>query len=132
MFEKLNTDPGSEARRGRLTTAHGLVETPVFMPVGTRATVKTLDSSDLNQLQSQVILGNTYHLNLRPGTEIIEAAGGLHSFMGWEKPILTDSGGFQVFSLAKMARIKHGGVSFQSHIDGVSLFLGPKEAMSIQ
>ena len=132
MFEKLNTDPGSEARRGRLTTAHGLIETPVFMPVGTRATVKTLDSSDLNQLQSQVILGNTYHLNLRPGTEIIEAAGGLHSFMGWEKPILTDSGGFQVFSLAKMARIEQGGVSFQSHIDGTPLFLGPEEAMSIQ
>jgi len=132
MFEQRENDPGTGARRGRLTTTHGVIETPVFMPVGTRATVKTLDGSDLTQLQAQIILGNTYHLNLRPGMDIIDAAGGLHSFMGWEKPILTDSGGFQVFSLAKMARVKHEGVSFQSHIDGSPLFLGPKEAMSIQ
>ena len=132
MFEQRENDPGTGARRGRLTTTHGVIETPVFMPVGTRATVKTLDGSDLTQLQAQIILGNTYHLNLRPGMDIIDAAGGLHSFMGWENPILTDSGGFQVFSLAKMARVKHEGVSFQSHIDGSPLFLGPKEAMSIQ
>ncbi len=132
MFEQRENDPGTGARRGRLTTTHGVIETPVFMPVGTRATVKTLDVSDLTQLQAQIILGNTYHLNLRPGMDIIDAAGGLHSFMGWENPILTDSGGFQVFSLAKMARVKHEGVSFQSHIDGSPLFLGPKEAMSIQ
>ncbi|MDP6904255.1 MAG: tRNA guanosine(34) transglycosylase Tgt, partial [Verrucomicrobiota bacterium] len=121
MFEELHNDSGTGARLGRLTTAHGVIETPVFMPVGTRATVKTLDGSDLTQLQAQVILGNTYHLNLRPGMDIIKAAGGLHSFMGWEKPILTDSGGFQVFSLAKIARVKHEGVSFQSHIDGSPL-----------
>ena len=132
MFEQRENDPGTGARRGRLTTTHGVIETPVFMPVGTRATVKTLDGSDLAKLQAQIILGNTYHLNLRPGMDIIDAAGGLHSFMGWERPILTDSGGFQVFSLAKMARVKHEGVSFKSHIDGSPLFLGPKEAMSIQ
>ncbi len=132
MFELLQTDGESGARLGRLTTAHGVVETPAFMPVGTRATVRTLDTADLNALGAQIILGNTYHLNLRPGMEIIRAAGGLHKFMGWEKPILTDSGGFQIFSLAKMAKIGEDGVRFQSHIDGTSLFLGPKEAMEIQ
>ena len=132
MFELIQTDSASTARRGRLTTAHGKIETPAFMPVGTRATVRTMDTADLHQVGAQIILGNTYHLNLRPGMEIIRAAGGLHQFMGWEKPILTDSGGFQVFSLAKMAKIREDGVAFQSHIDGTSLFLGPKEAMSIQ
>jgi|TARA_B100001971_G_C18208430_1_gene549079 queuine tRNA-ribosyltransferase len=132
MFEIIQTDNGSTARRGRLTTAHGEIETPAFMPVGTRATVRTMDAADLHQVGAQIILGNTYHLNLRPGMEIIRAAGGLHQFMGWEKPILTDSGGFQVFSLAKMAKIRDDGVAFQSHIDGTSLFLGPKEAMAIQ
>ncbi len=132
MFEELHNDSGTGARLGRLTTAHGVIETPVFMPVGTRATVKTLDGSDLSRLEAQIILGNTYHLNLRPGMDIIKSAGGLHSFMGWDKPILTDSGGFQVFSLAKLTRINHEGVTFQSHIDGASLFLGPKEAMAIQ
>ncbi len=132
MFEIIQTDNGSTARRGRLTTAHGEIETPAFMPVGTRATVRTMDAADLHQVGAQIILGNTYHLNLRPGKEIIRAAGGLHQFMGWEKPILTDSGGFQVFSLAKMAKIRDDGVAFQSHIDGTSLFLGPKEAMAIQ
>ena len=130
MFELRNTD--GDARRGTLTTTHGEVQTPMFMPVGTRATVKTLDTRDLNELEAQIILGNTYHLNLRPGPETIHAAGGLHTFMGWSKPILTDSGGFQVFSLAKMAKIKDDGVAFQSHIDGSPLFLGPKKAMSIQ
>jgi len=132
MFELLQTDGESGARLGRLTTAHGVVETPAFMPVGTRATVRTLDTADLDALGAQIILGNTYHLNLRPGMEIIRAAGGLHKFMGWEKPILTDSGGFQIFSLAKMAKIGEDGVRFQSHIDGASLFLGPREAMEIQ
>jgi len=130
MFALHNTD--GDARRGTLTTAHGEIQTPMFMPVGTRATVKTLDTRDLNELEAQIILGNTYHLSLRPGSETIRAAGGLHAFMGWDKPILTDSGGFQVFSLAKMAKIKDDGVAFQSHIDGSPLFLGPKEAMSIQ
>ena len=132
MFELLQTDSSTAARRGRLKTAHGEVETPIFMPVGTRATVKTLDGADLKTLQSQIILGNTYHLNLRPGMETMRAAGGLHQFMGWDLPILTDSGGFQVFSLAKMAKIQEDGVAFQSHIDGTSLFLGPAEAMAIQ
>ena len=132
MFELLQTDSATAARRGRLQTAHGTVETPIFMPVGTRATVKTLDGADLKALQSQIILGNTYHLNLRPGMETIRAAGGLHAFMGWDLPILTDSGGFQVFSLAKMAKIQEDGVAFQSHIDGAPLFLGPREAMAIQ
>ncbi len=130
MFALHKTD--GDARRGTLTTAHGEIQTPMFMPVGTRATVKTLDNRDLNELGAQIILGNTYHLNLRPGAETIRAAGGLHAFMGWDKPILTDSGGFQVFSLAKMAKIKDDGVAFQSHIDGTSLFIGPKKAMAIQ
>ena len=132
MFELLQTDSVTAARRGRLQTVHGTVETPIFMPVGTRATVKTLDGADLKALQSQIILGNTYHLNLRPGMGTIRAAGGLHAFMGWDLPILTDSGGFQVFSLAKMAKIQEDGVAFQSHIDGAPLFLGPREAMAIQ
>ena len=132
MFELLQTDSATAARRGRLQTVHGAVETPIFMPVGTRATVKTLDGADLKALQSQIILGNTYHLNLRPGVGTIRAAGGLHAFMGWDLPILTDSGGFQVFSLAKMAKIQEDGVAFQSHIDGAPLFLGPREAMAIQ
>ena len=132
MFDLLQTDNASAARLGKLTTTHGVIDTPAFMPVGTRATVRTLDSADLDALGAQIILGNTYHLNLRPGMEIIRAADGLHRFMGWDKPILTDSGGFQVFSLAKMAKIGEDGVTFQSHIDGTPLFLGPKEAMAIQ
>jgi len=132
MFELLKTDSQTKARLGRLTTAHGVVETPVFMPVGTQASVKALDPRELREMGTQIILGNTYHLNLRPGLDIIRAAGGLHKFMNWEKPILTDSGGFQVFSLAKIRKIKPHGVEFRSHIDGSLLFLGPKEAMEIQ
>jgi queuine tRNA-ribosyltransferase len=132
MFELLKTDAHTKARLGRLTTAHGVVETPVFMPVGTQASVKALDPRELREMGAQIILGNTYHLNLRPGLDIIRAAGGLHKFMNWEKPILTDSGGFQVFSLAKIRKIKPHGVEFRSHIDGSLLFLGPKEAMEIQ
>src|ERR1019366_7700253 len=132
MFELLKTDSHTKARLGRLTTAHGVIETPVFMPVGTQASVKALDSRELHEMGTQIILGNTYHHNLRPGLDIIRAAGGLHKFMNWEKPILTDSGGFQVFSLAKIRKIKPHGVEFRSHIDGSLLFLGPKEALEIQ
>jgi queuine tRNA-ribosyltransferase len=132
MFGLLKTDPHTKARLGRLTTARGVVETPVFMPVGTQASVKALDPRELLEMGAQIILGNTYHLNLRPGLDIIRAAGGLHQFMNWEKPILTDSGGFQVFSLAKIRKIKPHGVEFRSHLDGSPLFLGPKEAMEIQ
>src|SRR4051812_25347780 len=132
MFELLKTDSASKARLGRLTTAHGTIDTPVFMPVGTQASVKALDPRELLEMGTQIILGNTYHLNLRPGLDIIRAAGGLHKFMNWTLPILTDSGGFQVFSLAKIRKIKPHGVEFRSHIDGSLLFLGPKEAMEIQ
>jgi len=132
MFELLKTDSRTKARLGRLTTAHGIVDTPVFMPVGTQASVKALDPRELVEMGTQIILGNTYHLNIRPGLDIIRAAGGLHRFMNWELPILTDSGGFQVFSLAKIRKIKPHGVEFRSHLDGSPLFLGPKEAMEIQ
>lgn len=128
----LGTDPTCKARLGRLTTAHGVIQTPVFMPVGTQASVKALDPRELIEMGTQIILGNTYHLNIRPGMEIIKAAGGLHRFMNWTHPILTDSGGFQVFSLAKIRKIKAHGVEFRSHLDGSPLFLGPKEAMEIQ
>jgi queuine tRNA-ribosyltransferase len=132
MFELLKTDAHTRARLGKLTTAHGVVDTPVFMPVGTQASVKALDPRELLEMGTQIILGNTYHLNIRPGLDIIRAAGGLHKFMNWELPILTDSGGFQVFSLAKIRKIKPHGVEFRSHLDGSPLFLGPKEAMEIQ
>jgi queuine tRNA-ribosyltransferase len=132
MFELLKTDSSTKARLGKLTTARGVVDTPVFMPVGTQASVKALDPRELREMGTQIILGNTYHLNLRPGLDIIRAAGGLHQFMNWEEPILTDSGGFQVFSLAKIRKVKEHGVEFRSHIDGSLLFLGPKEAMEIQ
>jgi queuine tRNA-ribosyltransferase len=132
MFELLKTDAHTKARLGKLTTPHGVVDTPVFMPVGTQASVKALDPRELREMGTQIILGNTYHLNIRPGLDIIRAAGGLHRFMNWELPILTDSGGFQVFSLAKIRKIKSHGVEFRSHLDGSPLFLGPKEAMEIQ
>jgi len=132
MFELLKTDTTTKARLGKLTTAHGVVDTPVYMPVGTQATVKALDPRELNEMGTQIILGNTYHLNIRPGLEVMRAAGGLHKFMNWEKPILTDSGGFQVFSLAKIRKVKEHGVEFRSHLDGSLLFIGPKESMEIQ
>jgi queuine tRNA-ribosyltransferase len=132
MFELLKTDPGSKARLGRLTTSHGVIETPIFMPVGTQGSVKALDPRELHEMGTQIILGNTYHLSIRPGMEIIRGAGGLHRFINWHKPILTDSGGFQVFSLAKIRKVKPHGVEFRSHLDGSLLFLGPKEAMAIQ
>jgi queuine tRNA-ribosyltransferase len=132
MFELLKTDASSRARLGRLTTSHGVVDTPVFMSVGTQGSVKALDPRELREMRSQIILGNTYHLSIRPGLEIIKAAGGLHSFINWPDPILTDSGGFQVFSLATIRKIQAHGVEFRSHLDGSLLFLGPKEAMAIQ
>ncbi len=132
MFELLKTDPHSRARLGRLTTPRGVIDTPVFMPVGTQGSVKALDPRELLEMGTQIILGNTYHLHIRPGLDIINAAGGLHKFINWPHPILTDSGGFQVFSLAKIRKIKPHGVEFRSHLDGSLLFLGPKEAMEIQ
>jgi len=131
-FELLATDPRSRARRGRLHTAHGVVETPVFMPVGTRGTVKAVSPRELEEAGAQVVLGNTYHLNIRPGMDVIEACGGLHRFMGWNGPVLTDSGGYQVFSLSRLRKVKHDGVEFNSHVDGSRIFLGPVEAMDIQ
>jgi len=132
MFELLKTDSTSRARLGRLTTARGVIDTPVFMPVGTQGSVKALDPRELVEMGTQIILGNTYHLSIRPGLDIIRSAGGLHRFINWPHPILTDSGGFQVFSLAKIRKIKPHGVEFRSHLDGSLLFLGPKEAMEIQ
>lgn len=131
-FEITACDGRSAARTGVLHTAHGSVETPVFMPVGTQATVKCMSPAELESLEVPILLGNTYHLNLRPGMEVIEACGGLHAFMGWKRPILTDSGGFQVFSLAGLRKIRDDGVEFSSHIDGSRVFLGPVEAMRIQ
>ncbi len=113
-------------------TSHGAVETPVFMPVGTQATVKAMTPAELEELNVAMILSNTYHLHVRPGEDLIARAGGLHCFMGWRHPILTDSGGFQVFSLATMRKIREDGVEFNSHVDGRRLFLGPRESMAIQ
>src|SRR5665213_4506102 len=132
MFTLLQTDPTSKARLGRLTTTRGVIDTPVFMPVGTQASVKALDPRELREMGTQILLGNTYHLAIRPGMEIIKAAGDLHRFMNWPEPILTDSGGFQVFSLAKIRKLKPHGVEFRSHMDGSLLFMGPKESMEIQ
>jgi queuine tRNA-ribosyltransferase len=131
-FEILARDPKTSARLGRLHTGHGIVETPIFMPVGTQATVKCMTPDELRTLQAQIILSNTYHLVIRPGTELIAKAGGLHKFMSWDGPILTDSGGYQVFSLAKLRKISKDGVEFQSHVDGATLFLGPRESMAAQ
>jgi queuine tRNA-ribosyltransferase len=125
-------DRSTQARAGRLQTAHGVIETPVFMPVGTQGTVKCMTPDELRDLQTQIILGNTYHLMIRPGLDLIAKAGGLHKFMNWNGPILTDSGGYQVFSLAKLRKISDRGVEFQSHVDGATLFLGPDEAMAAQ
>jgi queuine tRNA-ribosyltransferase len=131
-FDLLKTDSATAARRGRLRTRHGVVETPIFMPVGTQGTVKAVTPRHLRELGAQIILGNTYHLSLRPGSELIRDLGGLHKFMGWDGPILTDSGGFHVFSLAKLRDIRDDGVAFQSHLDGAKHFLGPREVMTIQ
>jgi len=131
-FQLLHRDRQTEARRGRLSTPHGTVETPAFMAVGTAGTVKAIGPDDLTRLGAEIILGNTYHLMLRPGEELIADLGGLHRFIGWNRPILTDSGGFQVFSLAKKRSISEEGVQFQSHLDGSSWLLTPERSMEIQ
>ncbi|MCB6414613.1 tRNA guanosine(34) transglycosylase Tgt [Dorea acetigenes] len=131
MYELIKRD--GLARRGRLHTVHGTIETPVFMNVGTAAAIKgAVSTEDLQQIGTQVELSNTYHLHVRPGDEVVKKMGGLHRFMVWDKPILTDSGGFQVFSLAGLRRIKEEGVYFHSHIDGRKIFMGPEESMQIQ
>jgi queuine tRNA-ribosyltransferase len=121
-----------EARAGRVFTAHGVIETPIFMPVGTRASVKTLWQEDLERINAQIILANTYHLFLRPGHELVEKMGGLHKFMSWQRPILTDSGGYQVFSLSDINKLTEEGVTFQSHIDGTKHLITPEKSMQIQ
>ncbi|WP_426189968.1 tRNA guanosine(34) transglycosylase Tgt [Massilia sp. DWR3-1-1] len=133
-FTLLKTDTSglSHARRGRLKLNHGIVETPIFMPVGTYGSVKAMSPLELNEIDAQIILGNTFHLWLRPGTTVLDKFGGLHGFMGWQKPILTDSGGFQVFSLGAMRKITEEGVKFASPIDGSKLFLSPEISMQIQ
>jgi len=132
QFELLHVDRASGARRGRLTTPHGTVETPAFMPVGTQGTVKGLTVDQLRSTGAEMVLGNTYHLALRPGDEVVAQLGGLHRFMGWEGPILTDSGGFQIYSLAERTKITEEGASFQSHIDGSRIEVSPERAVAIQ
>jgi queuine tRNA-ribosyltransferase len=132
MFELLGKDAASKARRGRLTTAHGVIETPAFMPVGTQGSVKAVSPQELHELEAQIILGNTYHLFVRPGLEVIRHFEGLHRFMNWDGPILTDSGGYQIFSLAKLRKITEEGVAFQNHLDGTPTFISPEIAMEIQ
>jgi queuine tRNA-ribosyltransferase len=132
-FNLIQTDPSSSARAATLSTDHGNIETPIFMPVGTAATVKGVHQRELKQdIQPDIILGNTYHLYLRPGTEILQQAGGLHQFMNWKSPILTDSGGYQVYSLSDNRKIKEEGVTFKSHIDGSKHFFSPEGAIDIQ
>jgi queuine tRNA-ribosyltransferase len=131
-FEITHRHSHSSARLGTITTSRGKIETPAFMPVGTLATVKALSPEDLIQCGAQIILGNTYHLYLRPGHDVIESLGGLHKFMNWNKPILTDSGGFQVFSLGSLTKVTDEGVTFKSHIDGSSHLLSPEKVMEIQ
>src|SRR6201986_4318093 len=131
-FELLASDQNSKARRGRLKTAHGIIDTPAFMPVGTQGSVKGVSPRELRELNAQIILGNTYHLFVRPSLDVINHFGGLHNFMSWDGPILTDSGGFQIFSLAKLRKITEDGVHFQNHVDGTPMFLGPRESMEIQ
>ena len=131
-YELIKKDSRTKARRGRVNTPHGPIETPVFMPVGTAGTVKAMKPEEVRDMGAQIILGNTYHLYLRPGHEVVKAAGGLHKFMNWERAILTDSGGFQVFSLGAMRKISEEGVEFRSHIDGSKHMLSPEKSMEIQ
>lgn len=131
-YELIKTCKQTGARLGRVHTPHGSFETPAFMPVGTMATVKTMSPEDLKQMGAGIILSNTYHLWLRPGHEIIKEAGGLHKFMNWDRAILTDSGGFQVFSLSEFRKIEEEGVHFRNHLNGDKLFLSPEKAMEIQ
>ena len=131
MYKLLNQE--GHARRGEFDTPHGKVQTPVFMNVGTQGAIKgALSAEDLEKIECQVELSNTYHLHVRPGDELIKSMGGLHKFMTWDKPILTDSGGFQIFSLAKLRKITEEGVRFNSHVDGRKIFMGPEESMRIQ
>lgn len=133
QFRLEHQDPGSKARSGTIQTAHGEIQTPIFMPVGTVASVKAVHQRELAEdIKAQIILGNTYHLYLRPGTDILNRAGGLHQFMNWQKPILTDSGGYQVYSLANNRKITEEGVAFKSHIDGSKHFFSPEKSMEIQ
>ncbi|MBI5286853.1 MAG: tRNA guanosine(34) transglycosylase Tgt [Deltaproteobacteria bacterium] len=131
-FEVLKKDRNSGARRGRLITPHGMVNTPVFLPVGTQGTVKTLTPEELKEIGVEMVLSNTYHLYLRPGYELIKELGGLHRFIHWDGPILTDSGGYQIFSQNELTKVKEGGVYFRSHLDGSKHFLSPEKIMSIQ
>ena len=132
MFELLAQESQSKARRGRLTTEHGVIDTPAFIPVGTQGSVKAISPRELRELDAQIILGNTYHLFVRPGIDVIRHFGGLHRFMNWNGPILTDSGGYQIFSLAKLRKITEDGVDFQNHVDGTPAFITPEIAMEIQ
>ena len=131
-FDLFDSCPRTRARRGRLTTAHGTVETPCFMPVGTQGTVKTVGSEDLEALGFELILSNTYHLSLRPGADLIERIGGLHEFMDWKGSILTDSGGYQVMSLSDRNKVTDDGVTFKSHLDGSQIYLSPEKSIEIQ
>ncbi len=132
VFKLLATDPASRARCGCLTTAHGVIETPAFMPVGTQGSVKGVSPRELRELEARIILGNTYHLFVRPGMEVMRHLGDLHRFMAWDGPILTDSGGYQIFSLAKIRKITEEGAHFQNHVDGTAAFISPEIAMEIQ
>lgn len=132
MFKIIAKDKTTKARAGELTTPHGVLKTPMFFPVATQATVKTLSNEDVKDCGAQAVLSNTYHLYLRPGIGILEKAGGLHKFMGWDRPILTDSGGYQIFSLATLMKVKEEGVEFQSHIDGSKHFLSPEDVVGLQ
>ena len=131
-FEVKKRDAKSRARLGVVHTPHGDIQTPIYMPVGTQACVKAMTSREMKEIGTQILLSNTYHLHLRPGEALVQEAGGLHSFMNWDRPILTDSGGFQVFSLAALRKITEEGVAFQSHLDGSRRFLSPEESMRIQ
>jgi queuine tRNA-ribosyltransferase len=131
-FEVLASAHHSKARRGRLKTAHGVIDTPAFMPIGTQGSVKAVTPRELHELNAQIILGNSYHLFVRPGLDVIKHFGGLHNFMSWDGPMLTDSGGYQIFSLAKLRKITEDGVEFQNHIDGARAFISPEIAMEIQ
>lgn len=132
MFKLIHQDKNSKARLGKLTTAHGEIDTPCFMPVGTQGTVKTLSPFELEESGAEIILSNAYHLFLRPGMGVIKKAGGLHNFISWQKPILTDSGGYQIFSLAYLRKVSDEGVEFQSHLDGMKHFLTPENVLGIQ
>ena len=132
MFELITSNLSSRARRGRLATAHGVIDTPAFIPVGTQGTVKAVSPRELHEITAQIILSNTYHLFVRPGMNVIKYFGGLHRFMNWSGPILTDSGGYQIFSLAKLRKITEQGVHFQNHVDGTPAFISPEIAMEIQ